>query len=115
MLTMRLKNKTRNILQIKNQEKSRELRLIRPQTQHKIPEHMYTKFLTTHQHSLSTNRQPCKGVKYETKRKTQKRTTKIMMGTLDQGRCQTEGRIKGKIRKENEKMWEVILMERLGC
>jgi hypothetical protein len=31
--------------QIKDHKKSHELRLIRPQTQHKNPEHMYLKFL----------------------------------------------------------------------
>ena len=45
-LTTRLKNKTWSNPQIKNQEKSLELRLIRPQTKHKNPEHMYLKFLT---------------------------------------------------------------------
>jgi hypothetical protein len=34
-------------LQIKNQWKSYEVRLIRPQTQHKNSEHMYLKFLTS--------------------------------------------------------------------
>jgi hypothetical protein len=33
-------------LQIKNYRKSHELRLIRPHTQQKSPEHMYLKFLT---------------------------------------------------------------------
>jgi hypothetical protein len=32
--------------QIENHKNSYELRLIRPQTQHKNPEHMYLKFLT---------------------------------------------------------------------
>jgi hypothetical protein len=45
-LTTRLENKTWTNLQIKNHKKSHELRLIRPQTQHKNPEHMYLKFLT---------------------------------------------------------------------
>jgi hypothetical protein len=45
-LTTRLKNKTWMNLQIKNHKKCHELRLIRPQTQHKNPEHMYLKFLT---------------------------------------------------------------------
>jgi hypothetical protein len=52
---MKLKNKTWNNPQIKNQEKSCELRLIRPLTQHKNPEHVYIKFLTTHQHNLWRN------------------------------------------------------------
>jgi len=42
-LTTRPKNKN---LQIKNHKNSHELRLIRPQTQHKNPQHMYLKFLT---------------------------------------------------------------------
>jgi hypothetical protein len=45
-LTARLKNKTWMSLQIKNHKKSHELRLIRPQTQQKNPEHTYLKFLT---------------------------------------------------------------------
>jgi hypothetical protein len=32
--------------QIKNHKKLPELRMIRPQTQYEIPEHMYLKFLT---------------------------------------------------------------------
>jgi hypothetical protein len=43
-LTIRPKNKN---LQIKNYKKSHELRLIRPQTQHKNLQHMYLKFLTS--------------------------------------------------------------------
>jgi hypothetical protein len=42
-LTTRLKNKTWTNLQIKNHKKSRELRILKPQTQHKNPEHMYLK------------------------------------------------------------------------
>jgi hypothetical protein len=45
-LTTKPKNKSRTNPQIKNHEKSHELRLIRPQTQHRNPEHMYLKFLT---------------------------------------------------------------------
>jgi hypothetical protein len=41
-LTTRPKKK---ILQIKNYKNSHELRLIRPQMQHKSPQHMYLKFL----------------------------------------------------------------------
>jgi len=39
-LSTRLKNKTWTIPQITNHKKSHELRWIRPQTQHKNPEHM---------------------------------------------------------------------------
>jgi hypothetical protein len=45
-INYRLKNKTWTNAQIKNHKKSHELGLIRPQTQHKIPEHKYLKFLT---------------------------------------------------------------------
>jgi hypothetical protein len=45
-LSTRLKNKTWTRAQIKNHKKSHELRLIRPQTQHKNPENTYLKFLT---------------------------------------------------------------------
>jgi hypothetical protein len=41
--TTRHKNKTRNNPQIKNHKKSCELRLNRPQTWHKIPDHMYNR------------------------------------------------------------------------
>jgi hypothetical protein len=44
-LTTRLKTKTWKDLQIKNHKNSHELRLIRPQTQHKNPKHTYLKFL----------------------------------------------------------------------
>jgi hypothetical protein len=44
-LTTRLKNKTWMNPQIKNHKNNHELRLIRPQTQHKNPEHVYLKFL----------------------------------------------------------------------
>jgi hypothetical protein len=40
-LTTRLKNKTRTNAKIKNHEKSHERRLIRLQTPHKNPEHVY--------------------------------------------------------------------------
>jgi hypothetical protein len=46
-LTTRLTNKTWTNVQIKNHKKSHELRLIRPQIQHKNPEHMHLKFLTS--------------------------------------------------------------------
>ena len=42
-LTTRLKNKTWTNPQIKDRNKSHELRLIRPQIQHKNPENMYLK------------------------------------------------------------------------
>jgi hypothetical protein len=45
-LTTRLQNKTWTNPLIKNHKKSHELRLIRPQTQHKNPEDTYLKFLT---------------------------------------------------------------------
>jgi hypothetical protein len=45
-LTTRLKNKTRTNPQIKNLKKRDELKLIRPQTQHRNPEHTVFKFLT---------------------------------------------------------------------
>jgi hypothetical protein len=44
-LNAKLKNKTWTNPQIKNHKNSHELGLIRPQTQHKNPEHMYLKFL----------------------------------------------------------------------
>jgi len=43
-LSVRLKTKTWANPQIKNHEKSHELRLIRPHTQNKNPEHMYLNF-----------------------------------------------------------------------
>jgi len=43
-LTTKLINKTRVNPWIKNHKKSHELRLIRPQIWHKIPEHMYLHF-----------------------------------------------------------------------
>jgi stress-induced morphogen len=42
ILTVRLKNRT----QIKNHKNKHELRLIRPEAQHRSPEHMNLKFLT---------------------------------------------------------------------
>jgi hypothetical protein len=45
--TTRPKNKTWINAQIKNYEKREELKLIRPQIQHKNPEHKYLKFITT--------------------------------------------------------------------
>jgi len=42
-VTTRLKNKTWSNPQIKNHKKSRELRLIGPQTQHKNPGNVYLK------------------------------------------------------------------------
>jgi hypothetical protein len=43
---MRLKNKTQTNPQIKNYEKSDEIKLIRPQIQHKNPGYKYLQFVT---------------------------------------------------------------------
>jgi hypothetical protein len=45
-LTTRLKNKTCTYPPIKNHKNNHECRLIRSQTQHKHPEHMYLKSVT---------------------------------------------------------------------
>jgi hypothetical protein len=45
-INYRLKHKTCANPQIKNHKKGHELRLIRPWTKHKNPEHMHLKFLT---------------------------------------------------------------------
>ena len=46
-INYKTQNKTWTNLQIKNHEESHELKLIRPQTQNKNPEHMYLKFVTS--------------------------------------------------------------------
>jgi len=51
-LSTKLKNKTWTNLQIKNHKTNHELRLIRPQPQHKCPEHTHLKFLVPLTQSL---------------------------------------------------------------
>jgi hypothetical protein len=43
-INYKAQNKTWSNPQIKNHKKSLEIRLTRPQTQHKKPEHIYLKF-----------------------------------------------------------------------
>jgi len=46
-LTTRLNNKTQTNPQIKNHKMCHDITLIRPQIQHRSPEHMYLKFLVS--------------------------------------------------------------------